>query len=80
MITPPFLNSPCPERVGVSDAVPCGSGDNRYHFDKDIPGSLPVTPEQKDALCWEHLLALLEDTGPLVGCSHPTMATEGGAP
>lgn len=40
-------------------------------------GTLPVTPEQKDALCWE---ALLEDTVPLAGCSHPTVAREGGAP
>ena len=77
VITPAFLNAPCPERVGVSDAVPCGSGDNRYRFDKDIPSSLPVTLEQKDALCWE---ALLEDSGSLVGCSHPTLAREGGAP
>lgn len=74
-ITPPFLNSPCPEKAGLSDAIPYGSGDNRYHFDKDIPVSLPVTPEQQAALCWE---ALLEHTDPLVGFSH--LAREGDAP
>lgn len=40
--------------------------DNVYHADKESPGSLPVTLEQKEALCWE---ALLEDTGPRWGAS-----------
>lgn len=65
------------QRGYESDAVPCGSGDNRYHFDKDLPGSLRVKLEQEDALCWE---CLLEDTGSLVECSHPTLAGEAGAP